>query len=101
MAVSLLVLAALSIMRADDASAGWNAILGAMLFGVVAAGDRRAPTVAVVVSAIMLVRVVVALWLGHPFEAGLGSLLLLAVALAAQDLKKQARAVPATPAPDL
>ena len=90
-AITLLCVAALSIVRTNDASAGWNLLLGAMLGGVVLAGDRRAPNVAAVVSVIMIVRVAVGLVLGSPVDAVASSVVALAALLGTWDLFRQRR----------
>jgi hypothetical protein len=85
------LLAAIPHFAADDPAAGWNIFLGLLLFGAMAAGSRRAPSVLLVLAVVMVVRIVLAFMRGHlALIDGLGNVLVLVALLVAWfDLRKQ------------
>jgi hypothetical protein len=85
------LLAAIPDFGADDPAAGWNIFLGLLLFGAMAAGSRRAPSVLLMLTVVMVVRIVLAFMSGRlGLFDGLGNFaVLLGLLVAWLDLKKQ------------
>jgi len=77
-----------------EASAGWDLFLGLLFGGVVASNNRRAPLLAAVIAALMAVRVIGALMIGHRLAlVSIDVLQMLIAAVAAFDLQRQAKAM--------
>jgi hypothetical protein len=75
-----------------EASAGWDLFLGLLLGGVVASNNKRAPLLAVVIAALMAVRVIGGLMIGRPLAAvSIDVLPMLIAGVAAFDLRRQAK----------
>ena len=72
------------------AAAGWNLFLGLLMFGVVAAGHRKAPLLAAILSAIMLLRVIVGAFVSPSWGILVDILVLAIIVTAAFDLRRQA-----------
>lgn len=78
--------------RENGAAAGWNIFLGLLAIGAIASGNRKAPLLALILAALMAIRLIVAIIAGASGLVLAGSLVLLAIAAgAALDLRKQAR----------
>ena len=89
--ISLILLAVpLVFSREDGAAAGWDIFLGLLAIGAVASGSRKAPLLALILAALMALRLLATI-IHRPSVLDLvASLLFLATAAgAAYDLRKQ------------
>jgi len=88
---ALLIVASIPAVAVDDASAGWNIFLGLLLFGVIASGNRRALLLAGVLTALMAVRLVLALVAQRNIIGAVSdAVILILLVFAWQDLRRQA-----------
>jgi hypothetical protein len=89
---ALFILLAIPDFANDDPAAGWNIFLGLLLFGVMAAGSRRAPLVVLVLTLLMVLRITLSFIGGHfsPIDAVANVLVMVALVVAWLDLRKQA-----------
>jgi hypothetical protein len=71
------------------AAAGWNLFLGLLMFGFVAAGHRKAPLLAAILTVLMLLRLVLGAIAGGGWAILADAVLLLVIAGAAYDLRQQ------------
>ena len=91
-AAGLLILLAIPFIfdHASGVAAGWNIFLGLLLFGAIASGNARAPTIATVIAGLMAVRLIVAIAMGAgAADVLVGVIVLAVVGLSAWDLRKQ------------
>jgi hypothetical protein len=91
LAAALLILLSIPaiFVHALGAAAGWNIFLGLLLIGVIAAGHRKAPMLAAILCALMLLRLILSMVAGSMADAAL-DLLLLGMPAAWRSLKAQA-----------
>lgn len=90
----LFVTTAIPNIVANDPAGGWNLFLGLLLFGVVASGSRRAPSLVLVLVGLTVLRFLL-LIIGEWKVADLvvNGLAVVALLIAWQDLRKQAAAL--------
>lgn len=91
-AAGILIIVAIPLIfvHATGAVAGWNIFLGLLLFGSVASGNIRAPTVAAAIFALMAIRLTIAIVAGAAYaDIGISALLLAVIGFAAWDLRQQ------------
>jgi hypothetical protein len=81
--------------HALEAAAGWNIFLGLLLIWVIASDHRKAPLLAAILCALMLVRLILSLVAESMVDAVLVLLLLGILATAWHSLKTQAARLPA------
>lgn len=88
----LLILSAIPAVLSPEsgAAAGWNIFLGLLLIGVVASGHPKAPLLAAILCALMLVRLIVSVAIGSLADAALNLLLLGMLFAAWRSLRNQA-----------
>jgi len=89
---TLLIVLSLPLILTNSAAAGWNIFLGLLLLGAVASGNERAPLIAIILSAIMVLRIIVA-WVSGagPLDLGIAVMFLVLIGGAAYHLRLQAR----------
>jgi hypothetical protein len=85
----------------DEPAAGWNIFLGLLLFGVMAAGSRRAPLLLLVLTLLMVLRITLSFIGGHfsPIDAVANVLVLVGLVVAWLDLRKQSTLMNEKPRP--
>lgn len=91
---ALFVAAAIPNIVANHPAGGWNLFLGLLLFGVVASGSRRAPSLVLVLIGLTVLRFLLLMineWKG--VDLVVNGLAVVALLIAWQDLRKQAAAL--------
>lgn len=88
---AVFILGAIPDFARNDPAAGWNIFLGLLLFGLVAAGSRRAPLLLLALTVLMVLRMTMSLMSGHfaVIDAIANTLVLVGLAVAWLALRKQ------------
>ena len=91
LAALLIAIAIPGVLDGAGAAAGWNIFLGLLLFGAVASGNSKAPLLALLLTALMTLRLLLAIIAGGNFLAfWLGAVSTALAGIAAYDLREQA-----------
>ena len=88
---ALLIILSIPLVLENSAAAGWNIFFGLLLFGAVASRNKHAPTVALVLAAIFVLRCVVAVIGAGLVEGAIEAVFAVATGAAGFRLRQQAR----------